>query len=398
MQYDKVSAFVKLLRKNINKKLIIWGAGYNGKNLFKFCKTLSFDVSYFVDKSYTGKEDLLFSTKIQSPNCLLQEEKDNIFVLVASTYYIEIKETLEEWGFREHIDFIDTLTLNTAVAYDYDDCAHEYIMNKFIEGESLFKAIEIETINRCNNTCEFCPVNTTNEKREFGLMTDEMFNSIIEQLRELNYCGFVSLFSNNEPFLDKRIESFVKITRDSLPKCYLSFFTNGTLLSMDRFLDIIDDIDLLIIDNYSNDYEFVPYVKQIYEYCLDNENVAKKIQIIKRRKNQVLSSRGGQAPNKRIKNGFNNVTCLLPFQQMIVRPDGKISLCCNDAYGNYTLGDLNQESVEDAWFNKNYKKIRESLIEGRKNIDMCSKCDTLIGETTDVYMPAYTKGNLLTVW
>ena len=40
-------------------------------------------------------------------------------------------------------------------------------------------SIEIETVNRCNNTCSFCPVNRNNDTRPYQKMTDEFFYSLI---------------------------------------------------------------------------------------------------------------------------------------------------------------------------------------------------------------------------
>ena len=39
--------------------------------------------------------------------------------------------------------------------------------------------ISIETVNRCNGTCAFCPCNINDEKRPFKRMTEELFYSII---------------------------------------------------------------------------------------------------------------------------------------------------------------------------------------------------------------------------
>lgn len=62
---------------------------------------------------------------------------------------------------------------------------------------------------------------------------------------------------------------------------------------------------------------------------------------------------------------------------LIIRPDGKISLCCNDALGKYTLGDVNNQSIDEIWNSEEYQKIRnEMLYNGRKNLLLCKNCDT----------------------
>ena len=51
----------------------------------------------------------------------------------------------------------------------------------------LFNNIEIETVNRCNGTCSFCPVNKNQDPREYKKMPEELFKKIIKELKEINY-------------------------------------------------------------------------------------------------------------------------------------------------------------------------------------------------------------------
>ena len=80
-----------------------------------------------------------------------------------------------------------------------------------------------------------------------------------------------------------------------------------------------------------------------------------KVVISMRLQNQVLTSRGGQAPNKKDIAKSVNAKCVLPFQQLNIRPDGKISLCCNDALGKITLGDCNKQTIEEIWYSSEYR-------------------------------------------
>lgn len=69
--------------------------------------------------------------------------------------------------------------------------------------------------------------------------------------------------------------------------------------------------------------------------------------------------------------------CPLNFYQLNVRPDGKVSMCCNDAYGEITLGDLSCSSIEEVWNSYDYKNIRTLSLKGREYIKICSNCDTI---------------------
>lgn len=89
--------------KNINlKEVIAWGTGGEYENS---CRVKEFNISYFVE-SYP-KNDTYRDKIIKPREELLKEDKENIFILVYSTfYYQEIREWLEENGFIEFKHFI----------------------------------------------------------------------------------------------------------------------------------------------------------------------------------------------------------------------------------------------------------------------------------------------------
>ncbi len=240
----------------------------------------------------------------------------------------------------------------------------------------LFKYLEIETVNRCNGSCSFCPVSKNNDKREYSEMSDALFERIIDQLHEMDYSGELCLFSNNEPLLDEKIVERNHYARLKLPNARMHLFTNGTLLTMDKFIALIEDLDELIIDNYSDDLQLHKRSRDIFEYVSDHKELSGKVSIVLRKANEILTSRGGEAPNRKSIVRYGENKCALPFEQMIIRPDGRVSLCCNDPLGKTTLGDLNSESITDIWYGEKYRAIRESLLDGRKNIPQCSRCDT----------------------
>jgi MoaA/NifB/PqqE/SkfB family radical SAM enzyme len=239
----------------------------------------------------------------------------------------------------------------------------------------LFSLVEIETINRCNNTCTFCPVNRNADTRPFRLMDRRLFISIMEQLRELGYAGKVGLFSNNEPLLDDRISEFAEITRKYLPGAFISILTNGLLLTVEKLNTLMKYIDELAIDNYEDNLELVEPVREIRDYCIKNKVYRDKIKIWLRRKDEVLTNRAGQARNRsKIRRPLRS-SCSYPFMQLVVRPDGKVSLCCNDALGQMTMGDLTAEKIIDVWHGERFRHVRECLLKGRRFVSLCGSCD-----------------------
>lgn len=236
--------------------------------------------------------------------------------------------------------------------------------------------IEIETVNRCNGTCPFCPVNVNEVQRPYAKMMTKLFYKIISDLADMEYAGKLSLYSNNEPFLDERILDFYKYAKNKLPKATMSIFTNGSLLTLSKFLELVKWCDKITIDNYNDAKVVNENLVEIYDYLEEHNELKERVSFSMRLQNEVLTSRGGQAPNKKGAKYYNEI-CLLPFRMLIIRPDGKISLCCNDALGKYTLGDVNNQSIDEIWNSEEYQKIRnEMLYNGRKNLLLCKNCDT----------------------
>ena len=250
---------------------------------------------------------------------------------------------------------------------------------EFLAKPKLFTHIEIETFNRCNNDCPFCPVNIKAEQRNFKKMDENLFKKIIDNLEELNYSSDISYYSNNEPLLDSRIYDFIKYGKDKLPNAKHILYTNGIIITPEKYIKLFKSgLDFLLIDNYSDDGKLIPSVQKLMDYFKDKENpYVDKIEIVLRRKTEVLSNRAGVAPNSKEVKAKLSISCYLPFKQLIIRPTGEISICCYDSYGQTKVGDLSKDKIEDIWFSKSHIKFLNHLhTKGRDGISLCEKCDT----------------------
>lgn len=265
------------------------------------------------------------------------------------------------------------------VAYSKNTMSRPMV-NKFVEmvdpEKNVIRAVEIETINRCNGHCSFCPVNASDDPRPLKYMDTDVFKKIIRELSLMNYTGKLSLFSNNEPLLDKRILDFHKYAKEKLPQCKMHMFTNGRKLSVELFLLLMNYLDEMIIDVYSDEFEIPSNIKKIIELCEQNEELASRLTVVLRKQNEILSTRGGESKVRSLMPNFKTDGCALPFQQMIIRPTGEVSLCCNDPLGRYTLGNVRLQTLSQIWTGEKYKEIRSKLKVGRGTISKCSLCDS----------------------
>lgn len=256
---------------------------------------------------------------------------------------------------------------------------------------SIFNHLSIETHNRCNNNCSFCPASRHSDKRPPMRMSTIDFSRISDQLHDIDYAGKVGLSNNNEPLLDSRLPSFVSEIKDKVPRASVSIWTNGILLDLTRLRELHSNGfglgDKLVIDDYSLDRKLTPHIVELMEE-IKGTDLEKDLSITVwiRDKNVVLTNRAGRAPNKK---GFNPDSfrgdlilrrwCPQPFFRFNINPAGKAHICCYDAYYDHVVGDITKESILDIWYGDELSLIRSELNRnGRRNIFPCNVCDSTI--------------------
>ena len=237
--------------------------------------------------------------------------------------------------------------------------------------------VNLETINRCNSTCSFCTANRNAEKRPYQRMEEELFYSIIDQLHDWGFKGHLTLYGNNEPWLDTRIVEFHKYCREKLPDSYIFMSTNGLLLTVDKVKEIVPYVNQLIINNYCRDMKLHDNVKEIYEYVKAHPDEFADVEILiqMRYMDAVLTNRAGSAPNKKNDTKIIKETCLMPFTDMFIFPDGRMGICCCDNFEVTTLADLKEVPLKEAWNSEEYQKIRAAIKDGRQQYPFCKFCD-----------------------
>ena len=276
------------------------------------------------------------------------------FPRLASELYLKLQFTTRGKVQQDYIDYF----LNAP------EIPHPHVVN-------------LETINRCNSTCEFCTANKNAEKRPYARMSEELYYRIIDQLRDWNYKGHLTLYGNNEPWLDTRIVEFHKYARKQLPDCFIFMSTNGLILDIDKVKSIIPYVNQLIINNYCLDMKLHDNIQEIYDYVNAHPDEFKDVDILiqMRYLKEVLTNRAGSAPNKKATSKIIKETCLMPFTDMWITPNGKLGICCCDNFEVTDFGNLNNIALKDAWNSALYKRLRTAVKDGRQNWEFCKHCD-----------------------
>ena len=237
--------------------------------------------------------------------------------------------------------------------------------------------VNIETINRCNSECEFCSANIHAERRPFMKMDENLYYSVVDQLADWGYKGHLTLYGNNEPFLDTRLVDFHKYAREKLPDSFIFCSTNGLMLTVKKVKELQPYINQLIINNYGLEMKLHENVQEVYDYIKSHPEEFKDldVQIQIRYIKEVLTNRAGSSPNKQATEKVITEPCLLPFTDIWITPNGKVGLCCCDNFEVTDFGDLNTTPLKDIWNSEKMKEMRMQIANGRQNYPFCKHCD-----------------------
>lgn len=250
--------------------------------------------------------------------------------------------------------------------------------NLFLSETPLFNSVYFETTSYCNNDCSFCPVNVLDNPKPKEIMSLEIFEKCLQELKDLRFEGRIGLYNNNEPLTDKRIVDLISLARTYLPKAHIFLYTNGLLINWELFIRMENaGLNSLTIDNYEDDYKLIKPIERFYHKAENyTGNINCNVRVLMRRKNVVLQNMAGRAPNKKKHIISPYIFCHLPFQQFIITCNGNVVICCNDMLSDCIIGNVKRDTIFNIWNSKEFKGIRSSLINhGRKHIPTCSKCD-----------------------
>ena len=126
--------------------------------------------------------------------------------------------------------------------FDFIDKEHFQSTTDREAAKALFKRsvsmVEIEVFYYCNRLCWFCPNVTIDRRTTNKYMPVSLYNSILNELAEIDYSGFISYSRYNEPLADKVILERLCQASATLPNATLHANTNGDYLTPDYLAGI----------------------------------------------------------------------------------------------------------------------------------------------------------------
>lgn len=236
----------------------------------------------------------------------------------------------------------------------------------------FFSDINIEINTNCNRRCTYCPnsISDRGMSKNSRHMDPAIYKKLIDELAQINYRGRISPHLFGEPLLHPELAKLITYTRTKLPKATLMIFTNGDLLSIDKFNELLSlGIDKFVISEH--DRSLSRQLKSLYSYVDDLPKKKKKIKRYNIVPETRLSNRGGLVSPSQL----NTIPrCAFHHNPVAIDYNGNVILCCNDFFSTMKFGNISNERFLDIWFDKRFQKIRKELRKKRYKLPICQKC------------------------
>ncbi len=280
-----------------------------------------------------------------------------------------------------------------------------------------FKKIYIETTNICNLSCNFCPKTS----RELGFMDTDDFEIIINKIK--GYTNHIYLHLMGEPFLNKNLESFLKVAKEANIKVNIT--SNGTLINNVKDVLINSNavrqinISLHSFEANQNNINFYDYLNNILQFIeeanekteiicslrlwnIDTEELKAnnnlnleilklmedKLKIDFSIKDALLDKRGIKLkervylnmaekfswPDATISLISEEVFCHGLRDQIGILLDGTVVPCCLDSEGKIPLGNIFKEELEDIINSKRALDIYDGFSQRKAVEELCKRC------------------------
>jgi len=220
--------------------------------------------------------------------------------------------------------------------------------NHFHHQKFPVTVVAIETIGECNRECAYCPVSLVDKRR--GRMATEVFESIVLQLKELNYQDEIFFHFYNEPLLDKRMIDHLKFTRQHLPENFLKLVTNGDPLTLKKANAILDaGVNVLGISMHDPETE----EKAIGIIAGLQEEKRARVETYRFYdwQNHEYTNRAGTivSDDFKVRRAASREGC--DKTEFVIDYMGDVHPCSEDIGKGYVLGNVSESPLLDIWKN-----------------------------------------------
>lgn len=290
----------------------------------------------------------------------------------------------------------------------------------------------IDPASICNFKCNFCPCGIKNKTnwsahKKVGTMSYELFRKIIDDSTHFpQKFKTLRLYKEGEPLLNKRLPDMINYAKKKEVAHKIDFTTNGSLLTKDLSLAIIDagtdkiniSVESLTEEGYKNtsgvdikmkdfmkNLEFLYANKQqcrilikISDYGLEGHNEEEFYKMFGNFCDEITVEHVApvwpefdlSSVQTDFKQGLHGneirecLACPYIFYSICVNSSGTVSSCLMDWNHLSLVGDVTNDSIVDIWNNQHIQNMRIKNLEGKRNeLGICVNCGQMKFATLD---------------
>lgn len=286
-------------------------------------------------------------------------------------------------------------------------------------------SVSVEPTTSCNLRCPECPSGLRSFSRPTGMLEEKNFRSMVDQLS--GHLLYMNFYFQGEPFLNPKLLDMVQYA--SSKRIFTSTSTNAHYLDdatakrtvesgLDRLIISIDGTTQetyaayriggklsKVIEGTKNILKWKKELRSktpqvIFQFLVvkPNEHQVKDVQRLAKdmgvdevllKTAQVYEYEHGNEliPEEKeysryrqkadgtweIKNKLED-HCWKMWHSCVITWDGAVVPCCFDKDASHKLGLLKNFSMKEIWHSVPYRNFRASVLQGRKEIDICRNC------------------------
>lgn len=289
------------------------------------------------------------------------------------------------------------------------------------------KIIELELTNICNFKCMMCKTGDGSSIREKGMMTDEIFDKMIAEIKDKDVV--LKFVGHGESLLHPNFLKYAQIAKDNGILCHLT--TNGSRLTEDIMQQLIDmkfdsvkfsfqGIDresylfmrrtdffdglMDVIGRFSalRGEKEAPYISlstsvtdeseaQIEEFRNKCEKICDELEVGKtslewlntsliedeKKRHEIETMKNEQAGYK-----IRYRCCTQVWDILRLCWNGDVGSCCGDWDGVMVLGNIKDNTLKELWTCDKQNSYREILAVGNyEALPLCKHCYDYMGYT-----------------
>jgi hypothetical protein len=263
--------------------------------------------------------------------------------------------------------------------------------------------VEMETHSYCNRRCSYCPNVVGDRLGANQHMPDDIWETIISNLQEIDYKKNLVLNYYNEPLADRAILERIREARSRVPKARIMIYSNGDYLDP-QFIDELGEAGLNYLHisihlKRGDEYSDIYVINRINEISV-RMGIPAKVTNIKSREFIVAQAahrvmeieirginfqkhgtdRGGLIDDIATA-AKRSAPCFFPFAHFVIGFSGLIAPCCHirsdrPEHESYIYGNLRDYgSIFQAFMSTPAAAWRRELVgsqEKRRPCDTCS--------------------------